>query len=291
MPSAEEQIQFLYLLLTHGGAPTVFLTPPFQPPLYTDRLQIDWDSVCAALQLEKGAATKRWSRLKQAMEKNEDPAASSLDFLWILLKHTSRDKVINTIPYQLSNTTDFLQSYDWDAIAKSSGSTKGACSKRWSRLKLAFERGDAPPSTPSKSKSGPATPRKTPAKVTPKTNADGTPIATPKRKRTPAKKTADEGEDEEEDEADEKPKRAKGTPKTKPRPKNSFRASDDKDDHAAETVVKGEPAEDGDVFVDAPEEICKCASSLFLSLHRCCESNGADSLSAHVRLLRGVCSC
>lgn len=184
--------------------------------------------------------------------------------------------------------TDYLQSYDWDAIAKACGSTKGACSKRWSRLKLAFERGDAPLSTPSKAKSAPATPQKTPGKVASKKNAAGTPTDTPKRKRAAAKKTTDFVGDEEEIAT---PKRAKGTPKAKPRPKNAFRASDEKEAQEKETLIKGEPAEEGDVFVDAPEEICKFAPAPYVSLHHSHKTNGANVLSAYLGLRGSVHAC
>ncbi|KAF3052540.1 hypothetical protein E8E11_002742 [Didymella keratinophila] len=200
-PSKQDQnILFLYSILTVNGS-----------------LNIDWDPVCAALELEKGAVTKRWSRLKQAMDKQEKPAASNEQLLWLMVKHSEREK-----------------GFDWMAIAEKCGSTKGTVSKRYSRMKLAFERGDArPPSTPTKSSKAAATRKKTPSKVKVKTEEDGeaTPTTTPKRKHTPSKKKVgytEADEDEDEDEEDEKPKRAKSTPKTKPRPKNAFRASDDK---------------------------------------------------------------
>lgn len=108
----------------------------------------------------------------------------------------------------------------------------------------------------------PATPKKTPskAKVKAEDEGEGTPTATPKRKRTPAKKKAIE-QDKEDTEGDEdenaKLKRAKATPKSKPKPKNAFRASDRKKEaEEAQAVVKGEPVDDdGDVFLDAPEQV------------------------------------
>ncbi|KAF1927984.1 uncharacterized protein M421DRAFT_5647 [Didymella exigua CBS 183.55] len=221
MPTTEENIQFLYLILTQGGAPTV-----------------DWHPICAALSLEKGAVTKRWSRLKQAMEKGEKPAESNYEFLWLMVTHSTRDK-----------------KYDWDAIAQACNSTKGACSKRYSRMKLAIERGDAPPSTPLKSKKdAAATPKTTPARIEVKSEEDdaGTPTPTPKRKRALAKNYTEAEDDE--DEQDEKLKRAKSTPKSKPRPTNAFRASDERDTEEASTTIQGEPFdEDGDVFTDALE--------------------------------------
>ncbi|KAF2631146.1 hypothetical protein BU25DRAFT_386072 [Macroventuria anomochaeta] len=230
MSTKDQNIQYLYLVLTHGGTPTV-----------------DWEPICAALQLDKTAVTKRWSRLKQVMEEGEKPTAPNQEFLWLMIKHSSRDKP-----------------FDWEAIAQQCGSTKGACSKRYSRMKIAFERGDAPPSTPSKT--APGTPKKTPQKSTVKTEDDGegTPTTTPKRKRTPAKKNkaVDQEEAQAEDDEDEEgaePKRAKSTPKAraKPKPKNAFRASDQKKEtEEAQTIVKGQPVDnDGDVFLDALEQV------------------------------------
>lgn len=150
-------------------------------------------------------------------------------------------------------------------------------------MKLAFERGDAPPpSTPTKGmKDAVATPKKTPAKTKVKSEDDGedTPTTTPKRKRTPAKKIVYTEAEDEDGEQDEKPKRAKSTPKTKPRPKNAFRASDEKTpSEEPQAVVKEDLVDsDGDVFTDAPEqveadidaegvldEVCKCIPPLLL---------------------------
>ncbi|KZM25880.1 hypothetical protein ST47_g2942 [Ascochyta rabiei] len=237
MPSEQENIQYLYLVLTHGGVPT-----------------INWDAICADLQLEKGAVTKRWSRLKQAMDKGVEPARSNHEFLWLMVKHSARDKA-----------------FDWDGIADKCNSTKAACSKRYSRLKIAFDKGDAPPPTPTKaSKSAPTTPKQTPRKSKLKTEDDSedtptTPVS--KRKRTPAKKPTasladkfkpETDEDEEEERA--KPKRAKSTPEVKRKPKNAFRASDNKGIEETQPVVKGEPVDDSNnddddhVFFDAREQ-------------------------------------
>ena len=177
-----------------------------------------------------------------------------------------------------------MQGFDWESIAEQCGSTKGAVSKRFSRMKLAFERGDAPPpSTPTNGSKAAANPKKTSSKAKVKTEEDdeGTPTTTPKRKRTPSKKKMDYTEAEDDDEElDEKPKRAKSTPKAKPRPKNGVRASDEKNaSEEPQTVVKGEPTEsDGDVFTDAREqvsaaidaegdidEVCKCIFSFRIS--------------------------
>lgn len=47
------------------------------------------------MNLKKEAVTKRWSRLKQSMKKGETPSGSVYTFLWLCLKHSSRDKVSN----------------------------------------------------------------------------------------------------------------------------------------------------------------------------------------------------
>lgn len=90
-----------------------------------DLRQIDWDAVSAALNLNKGAVTKRWSRLKTAMEKQQTPSSSSYPFLWLCVKHNTHTNVryasslhISSIPqvkehhsqrYSLSIGTSSLQ--------------------------------------------------------------------------------------------------------------------------------------------------------------------------------------
>jgi hypothetical protein len=46
------------------------------------------------MDLKKGAVTKRWSRLTKVMENGEAPSPSVYKFLWLCVKHSSRDKVI-----------------------------------------------------------------------------------------------------------------------------------------------------------------------------------------------------
>jgi hypothetical protein len=205
-----------------------------------------------------------------------------------------------------------LQGFDWQVIAEKCGSTKGAVSKRYSRMQLAFERGDAPPpSTPIKGKKDvAATPKKTPAKTRVKSEGDdeAMPTSTPKRKRTPSKKKVDytEAEDDEE-ERDEKTKRAKSILKAKPRPKNAFRASDDEKPSKMSQTVKSEPTEsDDDVFTDTREqgpadidaesevdEVCKCFHPLPLPILAPLSlvEDGTDTLSVHFDLLGEVCAC
>lgn len=55
--------------------------------------QIDWEPVCATFDLKRGAATKRWSRLKKTMEEGRDPGGDTYSFLWECVKHLKRDKV------------------------------------------------------------------------------------------------------------------------------------------------------------------------------------------------------
>jgi hypothetical protein len=179
-------------------------------------------------------------------------------------------------------------------------------------MKLSFERGDAPPSTAGKSaKFVPVTPKKTPKKSKLSVEDDGedTPTATPKRKRTPAKKNVPsmskpDGEEDDEEEA-LKSKHAKLAPKAKPKPKNSFRASDVTNVEAAKTVVKEEAIEDdGDVFTDAPElatedgagsdeheYICKFTVTIHSPAPFLHHKNGADPISACFCLLRGIHTC
>ncbi|OSS45164.1 hypothetical protein B5807_09143 [Epicoccum nigrum] len=221
MPTASEDVKFIYLVLTDNGQPT-----------------IDWDPICAALKLGKGAATKRWSRLKQAVDKGEEPPASAQELLWLMLKHSTANG-----------------KHDWGRIAEACGSTPGAVSKRYSRLKLSIERGDGPPSAAqATSSSPPATPAaskkpSTKGKAKGKAEDGDSPTPTPKRKRASKAATAVDSDD---DEVGLELKRAKTTPKSKPRPKAAFRASDKKG-------AKSEP--DQDIFSDAHEYLVPKAES------------------------------
>ncbi|KAL1798694.1 hypothetical protein ACET3X_002731 [Alternaria dauci] len=190
MPSEVENINYLYLVLTNDGNPT-----------------IDWDAVSAALDLKKGAVTKRWSRLKQAMEKNEVPGGITYQFLWLCVKHHTRTQPPN-----------------WNKIAAKANTTAGAASKRYSRMKKAFEENEtAPfPSSPAQD-----TPKSTVKKSRKAATSSGDDIddnqatPTPKRKRAPPKKKVaaaeeeinvkpdPENEDEQEELLESKSKRAK----------------------------------------------------------------------------------
>ncbi|EUC50591.1 hypothetical protein COCMIDRAFT_744 [Bipolaris oryzae ATCC 44560] len=174
MPSDIENITYLYQVLTHDGPPT-----------------IDWDAVSAALDLNKGAVTKRWSRLKSAMEKQQTPSSSSYSFLWLCVKHSTRTNPIN-----------------WDVIATACNTTTGAASKRYSRMKLAFERGDTVPTSPAKASPTKAKVARKPAiKDEPKDSGNFKASPNAKRKRSALKTTGvlDDGDED----SDVKPKRGK----------------------------------------------------------------------------------
>ncbi|XP_014562763.1 hypothetical protein COCVIDRAFT_83326 [Bipolaris victoriae FI3] len=191
MPSDSENITYLYQVLTHNGPPT-----------------IDWEAVSAALDLNKGAVMKRWSRLKSAVERQQTSSSSSYPFLWLCAKHSTRTNPIN-----------------WEVIATACNTTTGAASKRYSRMKLAFERGDAVPSSPVK-----ASPAKTKAACKPVTkdepgaseNFKTSPNA--KRKRSVLKTTT--ALDDEDKESDVKPKRGKRNMTKKAAVKEEYEDSD-----------------------------------------------------------------
>ncbi|KAF1919730.1 hypothetical protein BDU57DRAFT_441970 [Ampelomyces quisqualis] len=208
MPTETENVQYLYLILTHGGSPN-----------------IDWDAVGTALDLKKGAVSKRWSRLKKSMENGEKPAGSVYKFLWLCVKHGSRDKVP-----------------DWNEIAKQCGTTPGAASKRYSRMKQAFEAGDAAPEN-NPASPAPKTPSKTLRKKAQVNASDNEGTPTPKRKRaSPKQKTIQEDEDvikaeeHEEDDDEEhmqtpkKPKVVRSKPASKSKIQNEAKAEHELDE-------------------------------------------------------------
>ncbi|KAF2855764.1 hypothetical protein T440DRAFT_535948 [Plenodomus tracheiphilus IPT5] len=255
MPTDVENIHYLYLVLTNDGAPS-----------------IDWTAVGAAMELKPGAVSKRWSRLKQSMEKGETPATSCYPFLWLCVKHNKRDKPPN-----------------WADIATKCNTTQGAASKRYSRMKQAFEQNAPPPTsvprspvknTPTKAKTAPSTPKN--KKTAPAEEDDDneaiavTPTPTPKRKRaTPAKKKTavieeetknksdmnDYEDDGQEEEVNTKRvKSVKVIPK--PKVKGRVRIEQEEDEGAIEVeeVIKREPSNDeedtdADTFYDAQEHV------------------------------------
>ncbi|RYO45447.1 hypothetical protein AA0113_g10389 [Alternaria arborescens] len=190
MPSEVENINYLYLVLTNDGNPT-----------------IDWDAVSSALDLEKGAVTKRWSRLKQAMEKNDVPGGTPYQFLWLCVKHNTR-----------------AQPPNWNDIAAKANTTAGAASKRYSRMKKAFEENGTAPCPSSLAKD---TPRSTVKKSRKTATSSGDDVDKKKIASTKdeAKYSSDpENEDDQEELLESKPKRAKVgktnsivTPKPKPK--------------------------------------------------------------------------
>ncbi|CAI6276230.1 unnamed protein product [Periconia digitata] len=76
MPTTEDNINFLYLIITEDDSPA-----------------LDMDTIATKLGLNKAAASKRWSRLKGAMNAGENPGPNAYKFLWLALKHSQRSKV------------------------------------------------------------------------------------------------------------------------------------------------------------------------------------------------------
>ncbi|KAF1846578.1 uncharacterized protein K460DRAFT_126464 [Cucurbitaria berberidis CBS 394.84] len=202
MPTEAENVQYLYLVLTNDGPPT-----------------IDWDAVGNALQLNKGAVSKRWSRLKKSMENGESTSGSTYQFLWLCVKHSKDDTAKN-----------------WSDIAAKCNTTSGAASKRYSRMKQAFDQGVAPPGASPRPpiKNTPTKPKSTPKKrnATIPGDDDDVDTPTPKRKRAPPKKKApatdeqkfqaDSDDEINASEEDVKPKRAKpAKAKVTPKPKGN----------------------------------------------------------------------
>ncbi|KAH7398462.1 hypothetical protein BKA66DRAFT_546026 [Pyrenochaeta sp. MPI-SDFR-AT-0127] len=244
MPTEAENIQYLYLVLTSDGAPN-----------------IDWDAVGAALDLKKGAVSKRWSRLKLAMEKGEKPSSATYQFLWHCVQHNKR-----------------ITTLDWDVIAKKCNTTPGAASKRYSRMKQAFEQDIAIQSTSpgSTTKIVTTKPKSNSKKARATTSSDDEvePKRTPKRKRVSPKKkvvTNEEQKIKPEAESDDtnasedetNPKRVKVT-KTEVTPKPNTNSENTMQGTVndttlltptteATTLIKGEHDDGDDVFYDAQE--------------------------------------
>ena len=92
MPTESENIQYLYLVLTNDGIPIVHAMPTMYW-YHADIQKIDWDAIAAAMNLSKGAVIKRWSRLRQSIDKGEAPSGSTYQFLWLCVKHSTRTQV------------------------------------------------------------------------------------------------------------------------------------------------------------------------------------------------------
>jgi hypothetical protein len=175
---------------------------------------------------------------------------------------------------------------NWNEIAEQCGTTSGAASKRYSRMKQALEAGDVPPggdlASPAPKTPSKATPKKKKKALTPA--GDSTP--TPKRKRaTLNKKTVEEGKDHDEEldfKLDSKPnfedgqnedmhppkkgkvKKPRATPESKVTVKKETSMSVPTSE--ATTFIKDEveddiedTIEDGDGFVDAKEWVNELA--------------------------------
>jgi hypothetical protein len=157
---------------------------------------------------------------------------------------------------------------NWNEIAEKCGTTSGAASKRYSRMKQAFEAGDAPPAN-NPSSPTPKTPSKATQRKSKATTVDGEATPTPKRKRASTKKVGSEdetqikSEQEVEDEDVQSPKKVRvAKPKATPKPKgNGDTDVKDLEDvpmttTEVTTLVKNE-MEDGadDTFIDAKEWI------------------------------------
>jgi hypothetical protein len=152
---------------------------------------------------------------------------------------------------------------DWKEIAEQCNTTAGAASKRYSRMKQAFETGGGPPGSNTAS---PAP--KTPSKATPRkakaTTPEGEATPTPKRKRATPKKPAVREEDmeakpdiENDDHEDVgRPKKAKVVrPKANSKPKADSSVLLKKEAIVPEPMngIKNEIEPEAEDFVDARE--------------------------------------
>jgi hypothetical protein len=157
---------------------------------------------------------------------------------------------------------------DWNKIAEQCNTTAGAASKRYSRMKQAFEAGGGPPGggPPGGNSASPAL--KTPSKATPKkakaATTDGEATPTPKRKRATLRTKAISEEEKEckpelEFDGDEdvgSAKKAKvASPKATPKPKVDNKAKVKKEADLQESMsgIKNEIGAEIEDFVDAQE--------------------------------------
>lgn len=159
---------------------------------------------------------------------------------------------------------------DWADIASKCNTTTGAASKRFSRMKQAFEADAAPPGASSPSSPVKNTPNK--AKATPKrmkatTDNDNdistTPVPRLRKRASPTKKTPtaveeqkfkadpdDDGSDEEQAPKRAKTAKVKVTPKPKPKANGAANKNKEADlltpTTEATTFIKGEDDSEGD---------------------------------------------
>ncbi|KAI0609640.1 hypothetical protein TUN199_05444 [Pyrenophora tritici-repentis] len=80
MPTIDENIQFLHLVLTNDGKPAV-----------------NYSAVAAALNIRVSTVVKRLSRLNQSMDNDNAPRKSAYQFLWLCIKHTTGVQPINWV--------------------------------------------------------------------------------------------------------------------------------------------------------------------------------------------------
>ena len=167
---------------------------------------------------------------------------------------------------------------NWEDIASKCNTTAGAASKRYSRMKQAFEQDVAAPGASPRSPvktvqtKGKGTSKKAQATTASDDDIEATP--TPKRKRASPKKKAVAGDeekykpqsdDDDDDHEDGKKSKRARTAKAKaaPKPKAGTKAKNTaKSDinlptptTEATTLIKGEPVDGNDAFYDAQEYV------------------------------------
>ncbi|KAK0645115.1 hypothetical protein DIS24_g8225 [Lasiodiplodia hormozganensis] len=164
----------------------------------------DYKKIGEECKISTGAASKRMSRLKQAVKEGKE---NGLDvrYLWSCIQHSDMNNV------------------DFKAVGEELSLNAGAASKRWSRLKMALERGETGSTTAAApgGKQG--------------NGSNGKKSATSNRKRQNAETADNEGDDAG---AFKKAKRNPSTRKVKTEEHN-----DDDGNDAAETYESDDTAE------------------------------------------------
>ncbi|KAF2473773.1 uncharacterized protein BDR25DRAFT_386651 [Lindgomyces ingoldianus] len=224
MSSDEENVKYLYLVLTTAGPPT-----------------INWVAVGKDLDLKPSATSKRWSRLKISIAEGKNPGPTAYQFLWLCVKHCTDKKAPN-----------------WNLIAEKCGTTSAAASKRYSRLKLAIEKGEIMPivTTPPKGKGATVTgadgEEESAATSTPTKRKRGAGTTSPRGKTDAGEEVAKgdeedpipvtkEGGDEGQDKEAKKPAKRAKTAKSKasPKPKRNAKKSKSKKASLGEDITNG----------------------------------------------------
>ncbi|KAL1651955.1 hypothetical protein SLS58_000078 [Diplodia intermedia] len=113
MPSDLENAKLMFLCLQFSTA-TAF----------------DYKKIGDECGVSAGAASKRMSRLKQAVKAGKEGAGLDVRYLWSCIQHSDMNNV------------------DFKAVGAELGLNPGAASKRWSRLKQALERGETGSAAP-----------------------------------------------------------------------------------------------------------------------------------------------